>query len=83
MSFHIKGAQETHHEEKAFYGRTDHRNLEGIRDRSEEPGHLPEARNFGADVLPMAVEVRWDAGFRSETTTRSGSREPEIETATG
>ena len=42
-----------------------------------------EAWDQRANVLPVAVEVRWDASVGSEETPGAGGRESEAEAAVG
>ena len=58
-------------------------NSEGIRGRSQEPGPLSETWDHAADVLPVAVEVRRDAGVGGEEAEGTGDREPEAEAVAG
>ncbi len=66
VSFPVKRRRRTHHEAEAIHGRTDHRNPEGVRGRGQEAGDLPEARDLGAHLVSMAVQVRRDAGIGGE-----------------
>jgi hypothetical protein len=44
--------------------RADRRDLEGRGSGREHPGGLPREQHFGADVLPLASEVRRDGRMR-------------------
>ena len=45
----------------------------------EDPSGVPGAQRFGADLLPLATEVRRHGSFRSEEASRTRAGERRVE----
>jgi len=69
--------------EEAFYGRADHRVLEGSGFRGIGAGVVPEARVLGRLVLQVEGEIRWYGRVRGQAAQDPGRRERAPEEAAG
>src|SRR4029077_17063889 len=75
--------KENRHERHATQRRADHRDPEARRSRIDHDGVMPTAGDYGADLLPLEGEVRWDGEWRREEDEATGGREPEAEACGG